>query len=127
MYGKVTCDLFNIAERLKKINRDYRLYRNNRDMRFEVHGGKARTPSGWTLAFVVPFERLDARVLDYALRTRKQNYTQIEHEIARHNDAIQKSIFANLENKKQDLEDMLTFATRTGRTVLFTKNYTKEF
>ena len=74
-------DLFHIAERLQQIDPCYEVYWHGERERFEVfwHG---------KLAFVVPFDALDVRTLDYAKRTRRENADDIEREIDEGNAAI---------------------------------------
>jgi septal ring factor EnvC (AmiA/AmiB activator) len=111
--------MFNIEERLKHINKDYRVVRNNRLDRWEVHTKE--------LEFVVPYDKLDSRVLEHARRTRKQNSDSLEREIDTHNQGIEKAAVEKRQLLQNDLEDMLGFALRTGHTVSFTKDYVKEF
>jgi len=117
---EVTNDLFGIARRLQKINPSYRVYYNNRHQRFEIHASKA-------LAFIVPYQRLDARTLEYALKTRVQNADYIEQEMNTHNKKILDSVNQNVDQAAVELQDMLKYAHRTGHNVAFTKNYIKEF
>jgi len=116
---KVTKDLFGIADRILKINPRYRVFYNNCQTRFEVHTDQ--------LEFVVPYDRLDSRTLDYARETRVQNADFIEKEIHEHNQRISRSCKDNLEKSAIDLKQRLAYAYRTGRPVAFTKNYVKEF
>jgi len=116
---EVTRDLFCIAKRLKHINKDYRVFYNDKAARFEVHTKQ--------LEFVVPYDRLDARTLEHARRTRKQNDAQIEAEITKHNNDIQTSAQKKMNGLRRDLEDKLTYAMRAGHEVNFTKDYVKEF
>ena len=67
---EITDDLFDISRRLKSVDEDYRLYYNGAKRRYEVHN---RKQCGSTLAFVVPFEELDARTVEYARKTRAEN------------------------------------------------------
>jgi len=117
--NKVTHDLFQIARRLKQINRDYCVFWNNKANRYEVHTNH--------FEFAVPYDRLDCRTIDYALKTRKQNAHQIECEINAHNNELVKSAEKQLYTVRAELEDMLGYAMRTGRDVNFTRNYIKEF
>jgi len=121
---KVTRDLFRIAQRLKHINPNYKLFWNSKFQRYEVRGG---TGGNAPLEFVVPYKELDERTLEHARRTRKQNDFALEMEIARHNEGIEKSAMKSMEIEAERLADMLAFALRTGRDVAFTKNYIKEF
>ena len=116
----VTKDLFGIARRLGTINPLYRVFYNSRANRFEVH-------ARGHIAFIVPYDRLDVRTLDYARKTRIQNADVIEEEISQHNAKLQNEIYDNLARGEWDLMDKLAFANRTGHNVTFTKNYLKEF
>ncbi len=63
----VTDDVFFISSRLKEIDPSYYVVYNLLKSRYEVHSKEQR---GNTLCFVVPYDRLDARTLEYAARTR---------------------------------------------------------
>lgn len=63
----VTDDVFFIASRLKETDPSYFVVYNLLKSRYEVHSKEQR---GNTLCFVVPYDRLDARTLEYAKRTR---------------------------------------------------------
>ena len=119
MLSEVTGDLLDVAKRLGEINRDYRVFWNNRLMRYEVHTR--------ALEFVVPYDKLDTRTLEYAFKTRRENADAIETEINEHNAAVEKAALQSLEHASIALEDMLTYANRASHPVLFTKNYLKEF
>lgn len=90
-------DLFSIADRLKEIDGRYRVYRNTLAHRFEVYVERA-------LQFVVPFQKLDARTLDFARKTRIERRQQILKEIDEHNARIEK------EKEKMVLEKALSEA-----------------
>lgn len=74
-------DLFHIAERILQIDPCYKIFWHGERERYEVfwHG---------KLAFVVPFDALDVRTLEYAKRTRRENADDIEREIDEGNAAI---------------------------------------
>ena len=79
---EITDDLFDISRRLKSLDEDYRLYYNGAKRRYEVHN---RKQCGSTLAFVVPFEELDARTVEYARKTRAENIELLLAEMDKHN------------------------------------------
>lgn len=81
-------DLFDVAWRLKAINGNYAVYYNTVLDRFEVHDLSQR---GCTLAFVSPYNELDCRTVDYALKTRVQNADCIFAEIERGNAAADRA------------------------------------
>ena len=80
----ITNDLFDIAWRLRSVNDDYRVYFNTAKNRYEVHSAKEKT-----LEFVVPYDQLDARTLEYARYSRVENAELIFGEIERHNAKLQ--------------------------------------
>jgi hypothetical protein len=127
MYCEVKKDLFDLARRLKTINRGYRIYFNNREVRYEVHTLTSGKPSARSLAFVVPYEKLDSRIIDYANKSKRENDSVIEREVNEANESTQRKIFENIKDRQRDLEDMLAYASRVNRRVDFTKNFTKEF
>ncbi len=71
---KIEKDLFSIADRLKEIDGRYEVYRNTVAHRFEVYVERA-------LQFVVPFQKLDARTLEFARKTRIERAEKILKEM----------------------------------------------
>lgn len=71
---KVVDDLFHIARRLKGIDRNYELFFNRKRGRFEIYAKGA-------MQIALPFDRLDARCLDYARKTRIENLSALMDEI----------------------------------------------
>ena len=80
---KIEKDLFSICDRLKELDGRYELYRNTIAHRFEVYVEKA-------LQFVVPFQKLDARTIEFARKTRIERSGYILKEIDEHNARIEK-------------------------------------
>lgn len=83
----ITNDLFDISARLKSINPNYVLYYNPFNTRYEVHNVCQR---GNTLAFIVPYDELDARTLDYACKTHVSNVDEIVKEVEQNNKKLDK-------------------------------------
>ena len=81
----ITNDLYDIADRLRAVNENYVLYYNTDKLRFEVHDGKKDR-----LEFVVPFEELDARTVEYAMYTRVENSKRIFEEMEEANRRLDK-------------------------------------
>ena len=79
--------MFDIAARLKSVDRNYRLYFNKLSNRYEVHNILQR-PS--TLAFVVPYGELDARTVEYARFSRVQNAEKVFRDIEENNERLAK-------------------------------------
>ena len=80
---KIEKDLFSIADRLKEIDGRYEVYRNTVAHRFEVYVERA-------LQFVVPFQKLDARTLEFARKTRIERAEKILKEMDEVNARIEK-------------------------------------
>ncbi len=79
---EITDDLFDICRRLKSVDEDYSVCYNVEKRRYEVHN---RKQCGSTLAFVVPFDELDARTVEYARKTRAENVVALLQEIDKYN------------------------------------------
>ena len=80
---KIEKDLFSISDRLKEIDGRSELFRNTIAHRFEVYIERA-------LQFVVPFQRLDARTIDFARKTRIERREKIVQEIDELNARLEK-------------------------------------
>ena len=91
---KIEKDLFSIADRLKEIDGRYEVYRNTLAHRFEVYVERA-------LQFVVPFQKLDARTLEFARKTRIERAEKIIKEMDEINARIEK------QKEKEILENAL--------------------
>ena len=63
---EITNDVFDIADELKKIDSDYRVYYNKIKHRFEIHHLRYKP----TLQLVVPYDTLDYRTVDFVQMTR---------------------------------------------------------
>lgn len=83
----VTNDLFDIAWRLTAVKDSYLLYYNTDSNRYEVHDS-ARFPN--TLQFVVPYDSLDARTVDYARYSRVENAQAIFADVDKHNAKLER-------------------------------------
>ena len=87
----ITNDLFDIASRLRSVNDSYRLYYNTQKCRYEV-----RNFATDALEFVVPYDELDARTVEYARYTNVQNASALLEEIERNNEKLEKQQIAKL-------------------------------
>lgn len=91
---RITHDLFDIAKRLKEIDRRYKLFFNRKKNRYEIYANGA-------MQMALPFERLDARTLSYARKTRLENLEKIIAEIEKENARIE------IENAKRSRNKIL--------------------
>ena len=81
---EITNDLFDIAWRLRSVNDDYRLYYNASKGRYEVHSAQDNS-----LSFVVPYDELDARTVEYARYTSVSNADMVLSDIETNNSKIE--------------------------------------
>lgn len=101
---EVTDDLFDVASRLKSVNPNYKVYLNMQTDKYEVHD--ASKPHGSTFAFVVPYEELDSRTVDFAKFTRVQNAEKLFRDVEEHNDKIQRNAVYNAtQNLLEQIEE----------------------
>lgn len=101
MNGIIRNDCFNIAKRLKSIDKNYYIVFNKKLSRFEIHYKRLLN----SLELILPFERLDKRTLDYVLRTRIENREKLIKEIDEYNEKLEKK--KNIEIKEQVLAKYL--------------------
>jgi hypothetical protein len=120
MFTKIGYDVFHIAKRLKSINPKYETFRNMATNKVEVH--TSPRPCAWSLAFIVPYDELDERTLEYANRTRIENIDAIEHEQAAANAELAASARKSARQSTAILGDMMNYAANQVHEVIFTKN-----
>lgn len=89
---RITDDLFDVAARLTSVRAGYAVYFNRELNRFEVYDNDS-------FAFVVPYDELDSRTIDYARKTATRNADELFAEIDRHNDELTKTTAKNIVNK----------------------------
>lgn len=77
-------DLFDIADRLKSVNPCYKVFYNVAKSRYEVHSDGKHAEEN-TLAFVVPYESLDARTIEYAQKTSVANVSKLVKKMEENN------------------------------------------
>lgn len=101
----ITNDLFDIAARLRSIDENFRVYFDKVSGKYQVHNVAQK---GNTLAFIVPFNGLDARTVNYARYTSVSNAKALLAKIEKDNDlllketqqkALNKSLYNLTENK----------------------------
>ena len=120
MWAKITNDLFGIAKRIKHINPMYETFRNVVKHRYEVHS--APRPSARSLEFIVPFDHLDERTLEYARKTRVENADAIELEHTKANAELEASVRTRAAQSTAILGDMMDYAAGQVHEVVFKKN-----
>lgn len=87
-------DLFDISNRIKNIDRDYVIYRNMLNKKFELHNTRY-SPS---LQLVLPFDELDMRTIDYTVNTRVENIKKVAEEMEKENRRLEKENYTKMQN-----------------------------
>ena len=82
----ITDDLFDIALRLRSVKDSYVVYYNTKKQHYEVRD----SARGNCLEFVVPYDELDARTVEYARYSRVENAERIFAEVEEHNRRLEK-------------------------------------
>ncbi len=86
---KIKSGVFNIVNRLKKIDETYYLVFNTETNKYEVHSNKQKN------SFCFSYVSCDERLIRYAKKTSVKNLTNLLEEIALNNEQIE------LNSKKQ--------------------------
>ena len=94
MLERIEHDLFDIASRLKEVDERYELYFNKSLGRYEIF-------ANGVLQIAVPFDRLDARTVEFARKTRLENLQKLIENIDRENALLDEM------KRKQTIEDCL--------------------
>lgn len=87
-------DLFDIANRIKNIDKDYVIYRNMLSGKFELHNTRY-TPS---LQVILPYDELDMRTIVYTVNTRVENIKKVAEEMEKENQRLEKENYAKMQN-----------------------------
>lgn len=98
---RVESDCFDIAKRLKQIDKSYEIYYNLTRKCFEVHS-YLQTKSSY--CFTIPYDKLDERTLDYAYKTLSSNRDNLIKEIEENNARIEKK---NLKKQVDAIKEII--------------------
>ena len=91
-------DTFNIAKRLKQIDKNYLLIRNKKKNRFELWYNSC-VPK---LELVFKFNKVDKRMIDYVNQTRIENIDKIIKQMDKENEKIRQRQINNAKNECLD-------------------------
>ena len=84
-YQFIENDNLFICQRLREIDKSYRIVYNLKKEQFEVH---CLSQPNDSYAFSIPYKELDERTISYALKTRCQNMDKLIEEIDKHNEEL---------------------------------------
>lgn len=82
---EVRDDLFGIAERIKSIDANYKIYFNGDTHRFELHNLRSKP----TYQLTFPYATLDKRAVDYTLKSAVKNREKILRLIEENNKKLE--------------------------------------
>ena len=88
MLVEIKNDVFDVVKRIKKIDRNYRVVYNTKKAAYELHN-KAQIFTSYCLTF--PYKFIDARMVDYTLKTQSKNREKILKEIEQENEKMLKN------------------------------------
>jgi len=77
-------DLFDIVKRIKSIDSNYKVFRNQEKKRYEIY---YQYGLNLNLELVVPHEHLDARTINLLNKSKVENADSIFQEIDKYNEA----------------------------------------
>lgn len=107
---RVFTDVFNVSGRLRELNKNYYLMYDVVTNRYEVHNDEYKPA---TLAFSIPYDRLDARTVEYvAVQMGKRPYEVLE-EIERNNERIEREYKERqLDVAQQKTKEVMDYVNR---------------
>ena len=102
---KILNDVYNIAKRIKDIDRDYYVVYDTSKNKFEIHNLGQR---GSSYCLTLPYDELDERALKCVLKTQSVNVEEILNEIENDNNlresAIKSSAFSQIYDAVESVE-----------------------
>ena len=84
-YLKIQSDVYFICQRLREIDDSYFVMYNLDRQAYEVHSNAQGRDS---FCFTVPFEQLDGRTIEFALKTSAHRRDEIINEIEKNNQLV---------------------------------------
>ena len=96
---KIESDPYFICQRLREIDDSYFVVYNKNSRAFEVHSSDQ---VGGTFCFVVRYDDLDDRTLDYARRTRAERQNQVIEELDRENARLEREFEKRVLESKEE-------------------------
>ena len=120
MLVNITTDVFDILSRLKAIDNNYFIVYNTNKQRYKVHNsGQKRT-----FFLVVPFNKIDARLVPYVRKTRRENADKLIKEMEIHNEKLEQEIKrVQNDEARWKLKEMYDYANKKNNDVNFNDAY----
>ena len=86
MYLKIKRDVYNIAKRIKKIDKNYYIVYNTSTLKFEIH---CKNQIGSPYCLTLPYDELDERALKYVRSTQIANMDEILEKLEYDNQLVE--------------------------------------
>ena len=120
MLVNITTDVFDILSRLKAIDSNYFIVFNTNKQRYEVHNSGQKQ----TFCLTVPFNKIDARLVPYVRKTRRENADKLIKEMEIHNEKLEQEI-KRVQNDEASwkLKEMFDYANKKNNDVNFNDAY----
>lgn len=107
----ISTNCYNIPERVRELDDDYRLYYNARKNVIELHNLRHK-PS---FQLVLPYKQLDARIIEYIRRTRVDRIIDEIKEIDEYNNILEnKLINQTLDEMHEKTKSVINYMNRGG-------------
>lgn len=116
MLKKINSDVFNISNRIKKINKNFYLVFDSNKNKFVLYK-KNNIFNRYLDEYILtlPFDYLDDRSIKYIINSDSKNLQKILDDIEENNKVIEKkNILLTKEKTQQNLEDLLKKYTKLG-------------
>ena len=84
---KIHSDVFDIINRLKKIDESYYLVFNTKKQKYELHSTCQKNN---TYCLTIPYQQLDERTIFLARKTRRENKDKLLKEMEEENQKLEK-------------------------------------
>ena len=91
-YQEIKSDVFDIAKRIKSIDKKYFVVFNRDKNKFEVHYKRNKN----TYELTIPYKTLDARAVEFVRKTAVQNKEKIFDEIEKSNAKLEEQNTKNI-------------------------------
>lgn len=94
---RITDDLFAIADSVRSVDPDYKIYYDKGKHRFEVYTGDPRS----SVPIVIPYPRLDRRTVTYLRKTRVERMERLAEEIEAENARAERAALSRAKSEAE--------------------------
>ena len=115
---ELTTNVYLIPERIREIDEEYRVVRNLKDKRYELHHFGQFEKTGNSFCLVIPYSELDCRAVEFVNRTsiRNRNLQRELREMEEENEKKKAKKEADLkEQTTREATEILKFCHNSSR------------